>query len=654
MTIADLDLRVDSPETLTWQQEQNTAAASHLAARPARERLGAMIAANLTDTRLAPVRRCGDRWFQVAVLEPDAEQPVAVVRDSPDGAPRVLLDANVLTAERGRPVALLAAYPAPDGRTLACLVSEAGTEQVELHLVDVASGTRLADDVPWNMHDLAWSADSASLWIVSTEVVDGVLAAQVRHHALGGPSTDPVTLPDGIFSAHVLPAPDGRRVVIQSGNTEQRLDWLLEDGQLRPFLRDVPGGFTAVWHGPDLLAVVDGDAPRGRLVRIPVATAADPATWAELVAESDDVLRSVAVVGTTIVLGYLSDASSRLRLLDLSGTTVEEIALPSEGTVSAYAYGATHPGIAMFATGHDEISFLHSSFETSWAVYRYVVSERRLEQVTPPAIVLDGLVLRTITATSSDGSALPTHVVHRADLDLSLSQPTLIYGYGGFNLGNLPAFVAEWTAWIQAGGVFVLTHLRGGSEFGAEWWRQGTRETKQLTFDDLYAIAEHLIASGITTTQQLAVKGESNGGMLTGAAVVQRPDLWAAVVSDVPLLDLLEYHRDPVSFAIGSVEYGNPHIPAEAEWLRRISPPHNVLPAEYPATLVTAGANDPRCPAWHARSFVGRLQQAQQGDAPVLLRVYDDQGHAVTGLREASNKFADWLAFVADRTGLTA
>ena len=485
MTTTDLDLRTDSAESLAWQQEQNAAAADHLAALPGREQLAKSIAANLTDTRLAPVRRCGNRWFQLAVLEPSAEQPVAVVRDAPDGAPRVLLDPNPLAAERGRPVALMGAYPSPDGRTLACLVMEAGTEQIELHLIDVESGERLADDTPWSISNIAWAADSAGLWVASRDVVDGALVCPIRYHHLGGETDDPIALPDGMFDGRPVPSPDGRYVAVQSGNTEQRFDWLIEDGRIRPLLRDVPGGFIAAFAGDDLLAIVDGDAPRGRLVRIPIATASDPSTWVELVAESDDVLRGLAVVDDTIVLGYLREASSRIRLLDLSGALVEEVDLPGDGVVAAYAYGVTHPGIPMFVTGDDEISFLHSSFETSWAVYRYVVSERRLEVVTPPAIVLDGLVVRTITATSSDGALLPTHVVHRADLDLSVPQPTLLYGYGGFNAGYLPAFVAEWAAWVEAGGVFVLGHLRGGSEFGAQWWRQGTRETKQLTFDDL-------------------------------------------------------------------------------------------------------------------------------------------------------------------------
>jgi prolyl oligopeptidase len=306
----------------------------------------------------------------------------------------------------------------------------------------------------------------------------------------------------------------------------------------------------------------------------------------------------------------------------------------------------------MFKTGDDEISFVFSTFDLSPTVYRYVISEKRLEVVGAQPVEIEGLVVSTIAAVSADGVEVPAHVVHRADLDVSVPQPTLVYGYGGFNLAYLPSHLGEYAAWVEAGGIYVLAHLRGGSELGTEWWLGGRREHKQNTFNDLYAVAEHLIATGRTTSAQLAVKGESNGGLLTGAAIAQRPDLWAAVVSDVPIYDLLGMVRDPLTFAIGQVEYGDPANPVEAEWLRAISPVENVQPASYPAILVTAGENDPRCPTWHARKFVDLVQRAQIGDAPVLLRVYGGQGHGAAGLGAIAGKDADWLAFAANATGL--
>jgi len=649
-----MDLRTDNPESLAWQGERDAAAAAYLAALPGRTTLAERIGRHLVDTRRSPVIRRGERWFQTVVLEPKAEHPVLVVRDAPAGEPRVLVDPNELSAKRGVPTALGWFVPSPDGSLLAYAVTAAGTEVYEASLLDVATGDVLPEQVPWNLNfPVSWLPDSSGFWCAGREVVGGEFRMPTYRHLLGRPAGDEVAQPDGVVFPHPVVSADGRHVVLASGNTEPRLDWIWSDGAFVPFLRDIEGMATGRFVGDDLIAIVDHGAPRGRLVRIPVATAADTSTWTELVAESADVLRYVDIVGDVIVLGYLRDAASRVRLLDLNGELVDELTLPGDGVVSTIAMGAAHPSLAMFETGDDEISFVFSTFDTSPTVYRYVVSERRLEIVTPPAVQLEGLTVTTITGLSADGTEIPAHVVHRADLDVSAPQPTLLHGYGGFNLALLRAYLAEYAAWVEAGGIFVLAHLRGGSDFGAEWWRQGNREQKQHTFDDLYAVAEKLIESGVTTAAQLAAKGESNGGLLAGAAIAQRPELWAAVVADVPVLDLLGMANDPLTYAIGRLEYGDPLDPVEAKWLEAISPVHNVKPASYPAVLVTAGANDPRCPAWQSRVFVELLEQAQQGDAPILLRVYGDQGHGAAGIGATADKDADWLAFVAAATGLT-
>ncbi|MBD0739248.1 prolyl oligopeptidase family serine peptidase [Streptomyces sp. CBMA29] len=651
-----MDLHLDTPESQAWQTERNTDAAKYLAALPSRDLLADRIARRLKDMRHSPVIRRGDRLFQLAVLEPDADHAALVVRDTPGAEPRVLVDPNALTAERGTPVALYSFAPSPDGRTLAYCVMAAGTEKFELGLIDVESGEPLPDDIPWNLASpVSWLPDSSGFWCAARELADGALRAVIHLHRLGTVPGPPIEAPEGLMDPRPLVSPDGRYVALASGNTEQRLDWILRDGAFRPLLSGVPGSAAGVFAGDDLIAIVDDGAPRGRLVRIPVATAVDSGTWTELVPQTEDVLRNVEVVDDTLVLGSLRDAACRIRLLDLDGTHRAEVELPGAGNCSAAAVAvgaASHPAIAMFTAGEGEISFVHSSPDTSPAVYRYVIAERRLLVVTPPAVRLDGIVVTTIRATASDGTVVPAHVVHREGLDISIPRPTLISGYGGFNIAWLPSYLAEYAAWVEAGGVFVLAHLRGGSEFGTQWWREGTRERKQHTFDDLYTIAEELIKSGRTTADRLALKGESNGGLLAGAAIVQRPDLWAAVVADVPILDLLGLDRDPLTYAIGRVEYGDPRVPAEARWLRAVSPVANVRPAAYPPVLVTAGANDPRCPAWHSRVFVDLLERAQTGDAPILLRVYGDQGHHAPGVSAASGKHADWIAFAAAATGL--
>ena len=648
-----MDMHDDSPETLAWQGERDAAAADLLAALPARARMAEIVAGLLADTRVYPTVVRSGRHVQQEVLEAGADLPVVTVRDGEGAAPRVLVDPNKISADRGAPTTVLMSQPSPDGRLLAVALMEAGREaEIDLRVIDVESGRTLDQPVPAGVRTFAWGHDSASLWISTQGVEDGRMASAVHHLPLGGWPLVTVPLTPDLFSVGFVVSPDGRHVALSSGNAEQKLDWLVVDGALQPLLHGVTGGAAGSFDGDDLVAIVDDGAPRGRLVRIPVATASDPATWTELLAESDDVLRAVAVVDGSIVLASLRGAASRLRVLELDGSGAVEVELPEEGTVCFYPVGASHPGLPTFSVGDGEISFVFSSYSRSWTSFRYLLGERRLVQVGEPAVKVDGLVVSTVVATSADGVEIPARVVHRADLDRTRPQPALVYGYGGFNLAYLPAFEASHSAWVEAGGVFVLAHLRGGSEFGSEWWQQGRRERKQNTFDDLYAVAELLLADGVTTREQLAVKGESNGGLLTGAAIVQRPDLWAAVVSDVPILDLVDFHRDPLTFAIGREEYGNPLDPTEVDWLRATSPMHHVVPADYPPLLVTAGANDPRCPTWHARAFVDRVERLSTSGAPALLRVYGDQGHGAADLTQTAAKHTDWLAFVAAHTGL--
>ena len=647
-----MDLTDESPETIEWQRVRVAAADAALGDLDTRDVFEQSVKANLADTRRFPVIRRGNRWFQKLVLDPSAEEPAIVVRDAPTGEPRVLFDPNRVAAERGTSVMVMQYEPSPDGAVIAVSFSASGTEHNELLLIESESGEFIAHGVDASIQYLTWRPDSQGFWYSAREVVDGAFEFPIHDYTIASSNVQRLGTPSGLMDPRVLASADGRHVVLRTGNTEQRCDWVITDGELRPFLKDLPGGFNGDVDASDLIAIVDDGAPRGRLMRIPIESATDTTTWTELVPESEDVLRFVAIVDEVIVLGYLRDAASGLRLLDRDGSLLDEIDLGEPCTIGMHPVGVSHPALPMFAVGDGEISFVRSTFSSSWTTWRYVIDERRLERLSPTDVTLDDLSISTVAAVSSDGAEVLAHIVHRSDVDRSTPQPTLVYGYGGFCAGYLPSLDATFAAWIQTGGVFVLTHLRGGSEFGAEWWRQGTRERKQQTFDDLYAIAEKLIDDGVSSSDQMVVKGESNGGLLTAAAVVQRPDLWAAVVCDVPIADLLNYHRDPLTHAIGRGEYGDPLDPADAEWLRRISPVQNARPSHYPPTLVTGGANDPRCPVWHVRTLVDALERTQLGGAPILMKIYEGQGHAAGGLDGTSAKSGDWLAFAAHHAGL--
>jgi len=644
-----VDVVPNTPDVLEWQEALDAEARTRLRELPEFEPIRAALAGRLRDFSVWPPTSSGGRWFQRVVMGGD--QTALVVRETPTGTPRVLVDPDELTRQRGRPVSLDWFEPSPDGKLLAYAISEAGTEVWQASLLDVESGRALGASFPWNMaFNVAWLPDSSGFYFVCRDLSDGHHRTPIYRYDIASGVAQLEPVPEGGSFPVPIISRDGRHVVVRTGNAECKLEYLRDaDGQWQPFLRDVPGRQQGVFVGDDFIAiVVDDDHPTGRVVRIPLASAADTTTWTELVAPSDDVLIMVDHVGGQLVLGFLRDAAGCLRVVSVDGTPVCDVAVPRDGTVSAFPMGAAHPSLPMFVSGTDEITFVYSTFHRSPSVHRFVPATGELEELAPPEIQIADLVVEHRRAGN-----VPYSIVRRADVTPGQPRPALIHGYGGFNLAWLPFYLGGYAPFVEAGGTFVLAHLRGGGEFGERWWREGRRERKQRTFDDLYAIAEDLIASGITTPAQLAVQGESNGGLLAGAAVVQRPDLWGAAVVDVPILDAAGLAADPVTYVVAREEYGDPLIPEEAAWLRTWSPVNNVRAGSaYPPTLFIVGQNDPRCPAWHARKLLRLMLDADPG-ADLLLRAHRDQGHGSTVPEVVVQRTAEWLAFIAHHTGLS-
>ena len=448
-------------------------------------------------------------------------------------------------------------------------------------------------------------------------------------------------------------SPDGRYLVAVTSELSPRADLIRElpNGSWRPFLNHVDGRGYGIFVGDEYIAVTTLGAPKGRLVAVPVATPQDDSTWRELVPEGDATMLSVEQVGKRLVLHRLVDTFAELTILDLDGTEVDEVELPGRGVVCQIAllgnYQMLSPWMGGSLSPHEDgFTFVFSSLTRSPALYRYHLANGRLEELRPPAFDHPGLVTRPERTTTDVRYTL----VCRDDLDLSQPQPTLIYGYGGFNISFVPGYLACFMPFVEAGGVLAFAHLRGGGEFGDRFWHDGRLEHKQHTFDDLYEVAEHLLATGVSTGDRLGVVGASNGGVLTGAAVTQRPDLWRVVCSLVPLYDLLKYRRD--SYAANcDIEYGDYRKPDEAAWLYGWSPYHNVQEGKsYPATLIYSGANDMRCRVWHGRKLAARLQAADISDSPILLRAREDGGHLSVTLDP--DQAAEWLGFVMQELGM--
>ena len=658
-------LQEDTPEALAWQAKQNTLAQGIARSWAGFEQLHAAIVkegGTYSDGLLKGVPRLvGGKWFQITTSADGAGSAVCV-SDSYQEPGRVIIDTLTLAEERedDRPVMLWYYEPSPDGSQVALMVTAGGDEVGSIRVVDTESGEMLPIDVPFPTNNgPVWD------WVQDASVIlAGDRAQDGRHRIRFIPvAEDARPRPDAVFdfdqvssSVPVLTpqvSPGGRWVVAVSGPHEHAALLIgdLENGVWRPFLPpDLKGECHGAWADDEhFIAIETGAAARGRVVAIPVSTSTDPTTWQEIVPASEAVLRSMTVLQGNILLADLVDVSMRLRRLALDGTPKGEVPLPSFGS---------SPLVFMFREfpRSDACLFQHETFTQRATTYRLDLDTGELEVVGEPGKRLEGIRVSRRFATSKDGARVPYFIVHREDVDVSSPQPTLLTGYGGFNQAWLPTYLAHLLPFVQAGGVFAHACLRGGGEYGQEWHEAGRLYNKQNTFDDLFAVAEDLIATGITVPNKLAMQGASNGGLLAGVAIVQRPDLWKAVVPQVPMFDQMETAPSGSSTADVRAymegEYGNPDDPNDAATLYSYSPYHNIRDGVvYPAVLQVFGEKDTACHPFHGRKFTARLQAANAGDSPILMRVWPDVGHA--GLGPAGIlQSAEWLSFVMRELGM--
>jgi prolyl oligopeptidase len=646
----------DAEEVRRWTEAQNHLTQSWLeavATRPAiRSRLQQLLAIGALS---APTPARGRYFYQRR--EGSQDQPVLYVRDGVDGEDRVLLDPNRLNAEGT--TALDWFFPSDDGRLVALGLSEDGSEQSVLHIYDAATGEALPDRIPGTRAaEVAWLPDASGFYYTRYPRSGEVPAREAHYHRAiyfhrmgDDPAGDPLVFKPAQKEhwPSVSLSPDGRWLVVNIARTFDQTDVFLKD-------RKSGGGFVMV--AKDLPSTFDVQVVRDRMFirtnhgspnyRLLVANPESPARshWREVVAERPDaVLDGVMVVGDRLILSYLESASSRLRLADLDGGGPHEIDLPSIG--SLFGWGGEWDG--------DELLYGFSSYTIPPSVYRLDLrtGEQTLWRRVEADINPERFEVRQVRYPSKDGTLVSMFLVQQVGLPRDGNRPTYLTGYGGFTISMTPGFSRSLLLWLERGGMVAVPNLRGGGEYGEAWHRDGMLGRKQNTFDDFIAAAEWLIGERYTRPERLAIAGGSNGGLLMGAVLTQRPELFRAVVIQVPLLDMLRYHKFLIA-RLWIPEYGDPEKPDAFAWLRAYSPYHRVVDGKaYPAVLLSTAESDSRVDPLHARKMAARLQAATGSDRPVLLRLEPRAGHgAGKPVSKVLEELVDTWSFVFQELGV--
>jgi prolyl oligopeptidase len=622
----------DSAPTRAWITQENALTQSWIQAVPEREKIEKRLTELWSCERFGVPFKKGGRYF---FYKNDGlqNQAVLMVADALDAKPRVLLDPNTLRADGT--ISVTDQSVSDDGKYLGYMLSEAGSDWNTIRVRDIATGKDTDDVILWvKFSTIAWSPDSKGFYYSTFPVHDttGTIALadqKLMHHSLGANADkDVVTYarpdhPQWGFGGGVTD--DGELLVIsQSEGTEQKNRVFVQD------LRAAASPITALFdafdaeydvlgkQGSRVFVRTDNHAPNARIIAVDLDKT-KPADWIEIVPEAREAIESAVFAGERLIVTYLKDGANEVRVFALDGKLVDTPRLPGIGSIAGFSG----------KSGDDETFFAFTSFTTPTEIWRYDLATKALKLWRAPKVPFEprDFVTEQVFFTSKDGTRVPLFVSHRADVKLTRDTPTLLYGYGGFNVAIKPAYTAATLAWMERGGCYASANLRGGSEYGRDWHEAGTKERKQNVFDDFIAAAEFLIAKGWTSTPKLAIHGRSNGGLLVGACLTQRPDLFGAAIPGVGVLDMLRYHKFTIGWAWAS-DYGRSDDVEAFQYLMRYSPLHNVKHgAHYPATLITTGDHDDRVVPAHSFKFAAELQQAQGGDAPILIRIETRGGH---------------------------
>lgn len=613
----------DAPATRDWIGEQNAYTDSILAGLPGREGIRDAIAPMISvDATTRPAVR-GDRYFYRR-READQDQFVLYVREGLEGEERVLVDPHELDPEHQTSVRLMEV--SEDGSRIAYGIQEGGEDEVVVRFMDVESGERVGEGFPKARYfGVEITPDDEAVYYTRFEEE----GPRVYRHEFGTPlEEDELVFGEGYGPEKIVSAfltPDGRYLGLMvfhgagASRTELHYRDLREDGPVRTIVDTLDARFSPEYGGGDLYLQTNWKAPNGRVLKVSME---DPSRehWEEIVPESEAVIQGTTLAGGKLFVNRLEDVRSRVEIYDAEGNSEGEIDFPVIGSV----------GGVSGRWDSDEAFFSFTSFHVPTSIYRYDVATGEREtwfEVDVP-VDTEALEVEQVWYRSRDGTRVPMFLLHRKDVTPNGDRPVLLTGYGGFNASRTPYFAATAAYWAQRGGVFAVANLRGGGEFGEAWHEAGMRGEKQNVFDDFLRAAEWLFEEDWTRPARLAIRGGSNGGLLVGAALTQRPSYFGAVICTYPLLDMIRYHRFLVA-RFWVPEYGSSEDPEQFRYLLEYSPYHNVAEdVPYPATLFVTGDADTRVAPLHARKMTAMLQAETGSDRPIMLTYDTEAGHS--------------------------
>jgi len=656
----------NSPETEAWVRAQNQITFAYLESLPFRERIFARLKELWTYERYGLPTREGP-WFVFSRIsgQPDEKQPIVYRATSVNAPPvraNVLIDPHAF--DKDGTTAVSGMGFTRDGKYVAYGLSVGGSDWIEWRVRDVATATDLPDVVKWSKFSgAAWLGTEGFFYSRYAEPAPGDELAGVNQnqklyfHKLGTPQSADTLIyerpdeADWIFNADVTE--DGRYLLLyQFEGTEPKnrifvRDLSQPDATFRPLVDAFDAEYSVAGNdGATFYVRTNNGAPRSRLVAIDLATPA-PAAWKTLIPEPEgrDVLANVSMVGDRFLAVFRTHAQERARVFRRDGSLEREVPLPGIGAIGGFSG----------KRADREAYFAFTSFLYPTTIFRYDLATGAASVFKRPetAFTADGFETKQVFYKSKDGTDVPMFLTYRKGLTLDGANPTYLYGYGGFDISMTPGYSAGIAGWLEMGGVYAVANIRGGGEYGRTWHDGGRLKSKQNVFDDFIAAAEYLIREKYTSAPKLAIGGGSNGGLLVGAVMTQRPDLFAAALPAVGVLDMLRFHK----FTIGAAwmsDYGNPGVKEDFDVLIKYSPLHNIRPGtHYPATLITTGDHDDRVVPAHSFKFAAALQAAQGGPKPILISIETSGGHgAGKPIDKVIRERADQWAFLAATLGI--